>query len=127
MGEAKFGVSQFDLDMSYFVKGTPTKVTMALNNLKMGVGQIAIPGIRDTLTAFGYQDVDVSMELNGSWQERSSEIAVENVALSVAGLGKLSASGSLTGVTGQASKIQRQGFRRDLRWRNQELPSVVRQ
>jgi hypothetical protein len=99
VGDAKFGISQFDLDMSYFVKGTPTKVTMALSNLKMGVGQIAIPGIRDTLTAFGYQDVDLSMELNGSWQERSSEIAVENVALSVAGLGKLSASGSLTGVT----------------------------
>ncbi|QEE43363.1 hypothetical protein FVA81_01565 (plasmid) [Rhizobium sp. WL3] len=99
IGEADFAVSQFNLDMSYFLGGTPTNVKMALENLKMGVNQIAVPGIRDTLTAFGYKDIDLSLALAGSWQERSSEIAVENVALAVAGLGRLSASGSMTGVT----------------------------
>lgn len=72
---------------------------MSLDDLKIGADQIAVPAIRDTLTAFGYKDVDLSLALAGSWQERSSEIAVENVALEVAGLGRLSASGSLTGIT----------------------------
>lgn len=99
IGEAEFALGQFNLDLSYFLSGIPTNLKMSLDNLKLGVNQIADPGIRDTLTAFGYQTVDLSIALAGSWQERSSEIAVENLSLAVAGLGKLSASGSLTGVT----------------------------
>jgi hypothetical protein len=72
---------------------------LSLDNLKLRVVQIAVPGIRDTLAAFGYEEADVSLALSGSWQERSSEIAIDNAALGIAGLGKLSASGSLTGIT----------------------------
>jgi hypothetical protein len=99
VGEAQFAFGQFNLDMAYFLGGTPTNVKLVLDNLKLSVAQIAVPAIRDTLAAFGYQEVDVSLALAGSWQERSSEIAVENAAFTIAGLGKLSASGSLTGIT----------------------------
>lgn len=99
VGDAQFAFGQFNLDMAYFLGGTPTNVKMSLNNLKLSVAQIAVPAIRETLATFGYQEVDASLALAGSWQERSSEIAVENVSLTVGGLGKLSASGSLTGVT----------------------------
>ena len=99
VGEAQFAFGQFNLDMAYFLGGTPTNVEMSLDNVKLGVAQIAVPAVRDTLARFGYQEVDVSLALAGSWQERSSEIAIENAAFTIAGLGKLSASGSLTGIT----------------------------
>jgi hypothetical protein len=99
VGNVAFGLEKLDLAMSYFIGATPTNVKLALDHLKFSTDQIAIPGLKQTLTDLGYKDLDLSFNLSGAWQDSASALAFDSITLSGAQMGTLSVSGSLTGIT----------------------------
>lgn len=99
VGDMKFGLNNLQVAMSYFIGSTPTNVKAAIDHLKFSVAQITNPGLKQTLVDLGYQDVDLSAELSGAWQDSVSALAFDAIKVTGASMGTLTLSGSLTGVT----------------------------
>ncbi|WP_337271203.1 hypothetical protein [Oryzifoliimicrobium ureilyticus] len=96
---AAIGLERLDLDMSYFIGAVPTNIKSSVQHVKFAVAQIADPGLRQTLTDLGYQNVDLSLELSAAWQDAVSAIAFDTVKISGVDMGTLNLSGSITGIT----------------------------
>ena len=92
-------VDQFDLAMAYFIGATPTNVKAQLEHLKFQVNDIAVPQVRQTLEDLDYSDIDLSFNFSGQWDHSSSGVFVDDLRVVGVGMGSLSISGTLAGVS----------------------------
>lgn len=92
-------LEKLSIRMSYFIDSTPTNIKAKIDHLAFPVAQIPELGPRQVLSDLGYEKIDLSAELSGSWQDAASAIAFDLFQISGAEMGSLKLSGSLTGIT----------------------------
>ncbi|MDR7145213.1 hypothetical protein [Rhizobium sp. BE258] len=98
-GGKTYGVKSVDVAMSYFIGAMPTRVKGTIGSLQFQTSQIEEPGLRQTLKDLGYEAIDLSFDVSATWQDAASAVAVDTLKLTGVGMGTLSASGTLTGVS----------------------------
>jgi hypothetical protein len=95
----RVGFKSFEVAAQAPVKGVPTALRIGLDRMTM-----AIPpgtkeeGLRDLL-AMGYKDIDVSMGLDGRWNENAAEFNIGQIALQGVNMGSLAVRGVLGNVS----------------------------
>jgi hypothetical protein len=95
----RVGFKTFEVAAQAPVKGVPTALRIGLDRMTM-----AIPpgtkeeGLRDLL-AMGYKDLDVTMGLEGRWNENAAEFNIGQIALQGVNMGSLAVKGVLGNVS----------------------------
>jgi hypothetical protein len=95
----RFGLRSFQLDTANPVHGIPTALRLALDRFTMALpADSKDEGLKD-LIAMGYRAVDLSMSLDGAWNEGDNEFVLKDASVSGANMGSATLKGTLGNVT----------------------------
>jgi hypothetical protein len=95
----RFGLKSFQLDTANPVHGIPTALRLALDRFSMALpADSRDEGLKD-LIAMGYRAVDLSMSLDGAWNEADNEFVLKDASVSGVNMGSASLKGTLGNVT----------------------------
>lgn len=95
----RFGLKSFQLDTSNPVHGIPTALRLALDRFSMALpADSKDEGLKD-LIAMGYRAIDLSMSLDGAWNEGDNEFVLKDASVSGANMGSATLKGTLGNVT----------------------------
>jgi len=96
--QPSLSIGSLDLNVADQREGLPTDLTLAIETIKLPLNEPVLLPFGNMFTGLGYQELNLSARLDLAWQEATSEIALRSLSLDGAGIGKLSASGTLGNV-----------------------------
>lgn len=91
----QIGLGTFEIKAGEQLNGIPTSLGLTLDRLTVPVVESPTnPAARD-LIAMGYKVLDLSAGLDLGWQEATKELAIRTLSIGGAGMGSISATGTL--------------------------------
>ena len=95
----QFGLKNLEATADKPINGIPTNVRLAVQNFAMPLASYSSQdGIKE-IVALGYNTVDMSWALAANWNEAAKEVALSEVSLQGADMGRLSLKGVIAGVS----------------------------
>ena len=93
-----FAIGHFRMDLGDYVGPAPTSVAVDLSGVDMAVDQLDDPEAQRTFTELGYDRLQMGAGMHLTWSE-AGEIAIKEFHMAMQGLGEISGSATLTGLT----------------------------
>jgi len=93
----RFEIGHFDLSLTDYIKGIPTRIAMALDGLSMPASLVDFPPAAMVLTQLGANPVKADAAFDLTWDEDTQNVALDK-RLSVAGVGRVNTTAQMSGI-----------------------------
>jgi hypothetical protein len=95
----KVGIGKFEFSAGEQLNGVPTRIALAIENLRAPVTEGPENPAAGDLLAMGYKVLDLSARLDLAWEAARNEIAINALSFGGEGMAKFDAKGTLGNVT----------------------------
>lgn len=95
----KVGIGKFEFSASEQLNGVPTKIALAIENLRAPVVEGPDNPAASDLIAMGYKTVDLSARVDLAWEAARNEIAINALSFGGEGMVRFDAKGTLGNAT----------------------------